>query len=62
MPASCRTDIIHSVTNPLGKLTAGIHIYGADFFAAGKSHWNREALTEEPRQHGPVYKSLFQRW
>jgi len=51
-------DIIHSVTNPLGKLTAGIHIYGGDFFAPGKSHWNGEMLLEERRQHGPVYRSL----
>jgi hypothetical protein len=51
-------DIIHSVTNPLGKLTAGIHIYGGDFFASGMSHWNGEALTEGPRQHGPVHNSL----
>ena len=53
-------DVIHSVTNPLSKLTAAIHIYGGDFFGPGKSHWNGEALTEEPRQHGPVHKSLSQ--
>jgi predicted metal-dependent enzyme (double-stranded beta helix superfamily) len=53
-----RDDVIHSVTNPLDKLSAGIHIYGGDFFAPGKSHWDGEALTEVPRQHGPVRKSL----
>src|SRR5215471_19862492 len=25
-------DIIHSVTNPIGRLTGAIHIYGGDFF------------------------------
>ena len=27
-------DVIHSVTNPLGRLTAAIHVYGGDFYAA----------------------------
>ena len=28
------SDIIHSVINPIDKLTGAIHIYGGDFFAA----------------------------
>ena len=39
-------DIVHSVTNPLPKLTGAIHIYGGDFFAAERSEWNPETLTE----------------
>src|SRR5258706_13146662 len=27
-------DVIHSVTNPLGRLTAAIHVYGGDFYRA----------------------------
>ena len=27
-------DAIHSVTNPIGRLTGAIHIYGGDFFAS----------------------------
>ena len=27
-------DVIHSVTNPLGRLTAAIHVYGGDFYGA----------------------------
>jgi predicted metal-dependent enzyme (double-stranded beta helix superfamily) len=53
-------DVIHSVTNPLGKFTTGIHVYGGDFFAPAKSHWDGEALTEQPLQGGPVHKSLSQ--
>ena len=53
-----QNDAIHSVTNPLGKLTTGIHVYGGDFFEPAKSHWDGEALTEEPLQGGPVRKSL----
>ena len=39
-------DIVHSVTNPLPKLTGAIHIYGGDFFAAERSEWDPETLTE----------------
>ena len=41
-------DIIHSVTNPIARLSAAIHIYGGDFFAAPRSEWNPETLTEQP--------------
>ena len=41
-------DIIHSVTNPTTKYTAGIHVYGGDFFAAHKSEWEPENLVEAP--------------
>jgi predicted metal-dependent enzyme (double-stranded beta helix superfamily) len=40
-------DIIHSVTNPIPKLTGAIHIYGGDFFEAERSEWDSEALTEQ---------------
>ena len=39
-------DIIHSVTNPIDKLTGAIHIYGGDFFAVPRSEWDPETLTE----------------
>lgn len=42
------SDAIHSVTNPIGRLTGAIHIYGGDFFAPGRSEWDAEALTERP--------------
>jgi predicted metal-dependent enzyme (double-stranded beta helix superfamily) len=41
-------DIIHSVTNPLPRLTAAIHVYGGDFFAPGRSEWDPENLVEQP--------------
>jgi predicted metal-dependent enzyme (double-stranded beta helix superfamily) len=40
-------DIIHSVTNPIPRLTAAIHVYGGDFFAAERSEWDPETLTEQ---------------
>lgn len=39
--------IIHSVTNPIPKLTAALHVYGGDFFAADRSEWDPETLTEQ---------------
>lgn len=41
-------DIIHSVTNPIGRLTGAIHVYGGDFFAQERSEWDPEHLTEQP--------------
>ena len=41
-------NIIHSVTNPTSKFTAAIHVYGGDFFAAHRSEWDPETLTEQP--------------
>jgi len=40
-------DIIHSVTNPIPRLTGAIHVYGGDFFAAERSEWDPETLEEQ---------------
>ena len=39
-------DVIHSVTNPLRRLTGALHVYGGDFFGAERSEWDPEDLTE----------------
>ena len=41
-------DIIHSVTNPIPRLTGAIHVYGGDFFAKPRSEWDAESLLERP--------------
>jgi predicted metal-dependent enzyme (double-stranded beta helix superfamily) len=41
-------DIIHSVTNPIPRLTGAIHVYGGDFFGTGRSEWDPESLLEHP--------------
>jgi predicted metal-dependent enzyme (double-stranded beta helix superfamily) len=43
-------DAIHSVTNPIGKRTRAIHVYGGDFFAPPqpRSEWDHETLVERP--------------
>ena len=43
---SLRRDVIHSVANPIDKLTGAIHVYGGDFFATPRSEWDPETLTE----------------
>ncbi len=41
-------DVIHSVTNPVPRLTAALHVYGGDFFAQPRSEWDPETLIERP--------------
>jgi predicted metal-dependent enzyme (double-stranded beta helix superfamily) len=45
---SLPSDAVHSVTNPLRRLTCAIHIYGGDFFAAQRNEWDPETLRERP--------------
>jgi predicted metal-dependent enzyme (double-stranded beta helix superfamily) len=52
-------DIIHSVTNPLDKLSYALHVYDGDFLAAeGKSCWDAETLAELPYD-GPKVSPMF---
>jgi predicted metal-dependent enzyme (double-stranded beta helix superfamily) len=41
-------DVIHSVVNPISRLTGAIHVYGGDFFAAPRSEWDSDTLRERP--------------
>ncbi|MGA6931674.1 MAG: hypothetical protein WBZ35_20410, partial [Pseudolabrys sp.] len=42
-------EIIHSVTNPIPRLTGAIHVYGGDFFdPTHRSEWDPETLLEGP--------------
>ncbi len=58
--ATLGRDIIHSVLNPIGKMTCAIHVYGGDFFepAEPRSEWDPETLIERPWNIDKV-KSLF---
>src|SRR5215467_13432043 len=40
-------DIIHSVINPIPRLTGAIHVYGGDFFGVPRSEWDAESLLEQ---------------
>lgn len=48
--AALGQDTIHSVLNPIGKMTCAIHVYGGDFFHPVKPRhqWDHETLTEGP--------------
>ena len=52
-------DIVHSVLNPIGKLTGAIHIYQGDFFAIERSEWDAETLREAPYDKAKVAR-LFE--
>ena len=41
-------DAVHSVTNPIQRMTGALHIYGGDFFATPRSEWDAETLLEQP--------------
>ena len=40
--------IIHSVSNPLDKITGAIHVYGGNFFETPRSEWDPKTLEEQP--------------
>ena len=40
--------IIHSVANPLDKITGAIHVYGGDFFDTPRSEWDPKTFEEHP--------------
>lgn len=53
------SDIIHSVINPIDRLTGAIHIYGGDFFAKERSEWDSLKL-DEHRSDGEQTRRMFE--
>ncbi len=51
-------DIIHTVTNPIGRISSALQIYGGDFFAAPRSEWDPETLREQPFDMARTSKSF----
>ena len=51
-------DIVHSVINPLDKISVAIHVYDGDFFAAQRSMWDAESLVEQPYDLNAVAKGM----
>jgi len=54
------SEIIHSVVNPIDRLTGAVHIYGGDFFAAERSEWDSLTL-DEHRSDGEQARRMFER-
>jgi predicted metal-dependent enzyme (double-stranded beta helix superfamily) len=42
-------DVIHSVANTRREYAVALHVYGGDFFAAGRSEWDPDTFEERPR-------------
>ncbi len=42
------SNIIHTFTNPLTKLTGALHVYGGNLLHATRSEWDHETLLERP--------------
>jgi predicted metal-dependent enzyme (double-stranded beta helix superfamily) len=58
-------DIVHSVTNPLSRITGALQVYGGDFFAAARSEWDPETLIERPfnlEQARRIFEETNARW
>lgn len=41
-------DMVHSVINPLGRLSGAIHVYDGAFLTIQRSMWDPETLEEQP--------------
>lgn len=55
---SLPNDVIHSVVNPIERLTGAIHIYGGDFFAPGRSEWDAATLKQRPFDLGNALRTF----
>ncbi len=53
-------DVIHSVVNPIGRISGAIHVYGGDFFGVERSEWDPGSLAEKPYDMEKVLR-LFAR-
>lgn len=53
-------DAIHSVVNPLSRLTGAIHVYGGNFFGVSRSEWDPESLDELPYDMEKVLRMFAQ--
>ncbi len=55
-------DIVHSVANPIRKLTSALHVYGGDFFnpPVPRVQWDHETLRPEPWDMNNTHKVFRQ--
>ena len=51
-------DLIHSVVNPLNRLSGAIHVYDGPFMTVERSMWDPETLEEEPYDVSVVAKGM----
>ena len=51
-------DIVHSVINPLNRISAAIHVYDGNFLEIERSMWNAETLAEAPYDRNAVVQGM----
>jgi predicted metal-dependent enzyme (double-stranded beta helix superfamily) len=51
-------DAIHSVHNPLSRVTAAIHVYGGDFVRKPRSQWGPGERVEQPYSYDFVLREF----
>lgn len=51
-------DIIHSVLNPLSRISGAIHVYDGDFLHIERSMWDSETLVEQPYDINAVARGM----
>ena len=51
-------DVIHSVVNPLAKISGAIHVYDGEFLTVQRSMWDAETLVEQPYDINAVARGM----
>ena len=54
-------DIVHSVVNPISRMSCAIHIYGGDYFHTARSEWDPDTLSEKPLDLDALLRRLGQK-
>ena len=55
---SLTRDAIHSVNNPLDRITAGLHLFGGDLSMQPRTMWDGETLVETPIDNARDYRAI----
>lgn len=51
-------DVVHSVVNPLSRLSGAIHVYDGAFLTINRSMWDPETLEEKPYDIAAVARGM----
>jgi predicted metal-dependent enzyme (double-stranded beta helix superfamily) len=51
-------DVIHSMVNPLAKISGATHVYDGNFLAIQRSMWDAKTLAEQPYDINAVAKGM----
>ena len=51
-------DVIHSVVNPLARISGAIHVYDGEFLSVERSMWDAETLVEKPYDINAVVRGM----